>query len=150
MVTIATDVSSAILVRELLHQQAEAARFCRRAAARVADPMARDVVLACAGIHARDRDMLREMVDTEGRSAPEHGSDGETRRLGELASARPRGGDADVLAAVERLEDDVIDAYQRALAASVLPTSLEPVLAGTLDELRHRRERLHAALRLAA
>lgn len=150
MVTIETDVSSTILVRELLRQQSEAARLCRRAAAQVADPLARDVVLAFAGIHARDRDTLHEMVDTNGRGSPGHDSDGEARELRELAVARRRGGDAGVLAALERLEDDMIGAYEHALAASDLPSSLEPVLAGTLKELRHRRERLHAALRLAA
>jgi uncharacterized protein (TIGR02284 family) len=151
MVTmIGTELSLATAVEDFLHQQVEAADVCHRAAAWLTDPLARDVVTAFAGIHDRDLEHLRALAESCGAHPPERGTDREAQTLGQLELAHARDGDGAVLAAVARVEDAVIDAYERVLANTVLPESLEPLFANALEELRRRRERLNAALRLAA
>jgi hypothetical protein len=151
MVTmIGTELSLATLVEDFLHQQVEASDVCRRAASWLADPLARDVVVAFAGIHDRDLSQLRKLAGACGAHPPERGTDHEAQTLGQLELAHARDGDAAVLAAVARVEDAVIEAYERVLANTALPESLAPLFANALDELRRRRERLTAALRLAA
>lgn len=150
MTMIGTELSLATLVEDFLHQQVEAADVCHRAAGWLADPLARDVVVAFAGIHDRDLAQLRKLAGGCGAHPPERGTDHEAQTLGQLQLAHARDGDAAVLSAVARVEDEVIEAYERVLTNTALPESLAPLFANALDELRRRRERLTAALRIAA
>jgi uncharacterized protein (TIGR02284 family) len=151
MVTmIGTELSLATLIEDFLQQQVDASDVCHRAARWLADPLARDVVVAFAGIHDRDLEQLRRAAGNCGAHPPEGGGEHAAQRLGQLHLAHQSDGDAAVLMAVARVEDEVIEAYERALANTALPLSLEPLFANALEELRRRRERLNAALRLAA
>ena len=151
MVTmIGTELSLSTLVEDFLHQQVEACDICRRAAGWLDDPLARDVVVAFAGIHDRDLIQLRKLAGDCGAHLPERGTAREAQTLGQLRLAHNSDGDAALLAAVARVEDDVIQGYERVLNNTALPDNLVPLFEDALDELRRRRERLTAALRLAA
>ena len=151
MVTmIGTELSLATLVEDFLEQQVEAADVCHRAKAWLADPLARDIVVALAGIHDRDVARLRKLAHACGAQPPEHGTNRGAQILGRLQLAHRLDGDGAVLAAVVRVEDEVIEAYERALKNTVLPENMAPLFASAVEELRRRRERLNGALRLAA
>ncbi len=151
MVTmIGTELSLSTLVEDFLQQQVEACDVCRRAAGWLEDPLARDVVVAFAGIHDRDLIQLRKLAGECGAHPPDRGTGRAAQTLGQLQLAHGSDGDAALLAAVARLEDDVIEAYERVLTNTALPATLVPLFSDALDELRRRRERLGAALRLAA
>jgi hypothetical protein len=138
------------LVEDFLRQQVEACDVCRRAAGWLDEPLARDVVVALAGIHDRDVVQLRKLAGECGAHLPEHGGDHAARTLGHLELAHAREGNAALLAVVAAVEDDVIAGYERVLANTTLPDDLRPLFEDALDELRRRGERLSAARRIAA
>jgi uncharacterized protein (TIGR02284 family) len=147
---IGTELAMSTLVEDFLHEQVEAACACRQAASWLADPGARDVVAALAGIHERDLARLRGMGRSYGAHPPERGTDHEAQTFGHLKLAHDHDGDGAILEAIARVEDEVVQAYERALKSTILPDALEPAFVQALAELRRRRERLDAAMRLVA
>jgi hypothetical protein len=138
------------LVEDFLRQEVEAYDVCRRAAGWVGDPLARDVVVAFAGIHDRDADRLRKLADVCGAHPPDGGGDHAAQTLGQLELAHARAGDGPLLEVVAQVESDVAAGYERVLANTTLPEDLRPLFEDALEELRRRGERLSASRRLAA
>ncbi|NBB69623.1 MAG: hypothetical protein GVY33_04755 [Alphaproteobacteria bacterium] len=139
------------LVEDFLRQEVEACDVCRRAAGWLDDPLARDVVVAFAGIHDRDVVQLRQLAGVCGAHPPDGGGGDHTARtLGHLELAHAREGDGALLEVVAQLETEVLAGYERVLANTTLPEDLRPLFEEVRDELRRRGERLSAARRIAA
>jgi len=145
-----TEPTLSTLVEDFLRQEVEACDVCRRAAGWLDDPLARDVVVAFAGIHDRDAVELRKLAGVCGAHPPDGGGDHAARTLGHLELAHAREGDGALLEVVAELENEVATGYERVLANTTLPENLRPLFEEVLDELRRRGERLNAARRIAA
>jgi ribosomal protein S9 len=147
---IGTATGAPTLLEDFMHVELEVIGACRTALTVLRGLDERALVAGLRDEHQEALRHLRRLTMRYHVECPEDGTVNEARTLGRIKLAARRGGDAQVLDALDVALAQAAVAYARGLRNAALPEAMVPILTASSTNVERHRVALRRAVTLAA